>query len=293
MTVFISWSGKNSVSHKVASALRDWLPNVIQTVQPWLSNADIDAGAQWANEMFQAIKDTKVGIICVTRNNQSEPWISFEAGALAKAMESSRVCPLLIDLKPSDVTGPLTTLQMEQLDEEGLFRVLKMLNQHGGGQLLPEETLRKSFEKWWPDLERDIAIITSTQEPSKPLRNQQEILEEILNTVRSLAKVVPGEYNPVYHIDQPRQADVVREDIRNLQLFLTKYPALYEALFVLTSKIQYENEILVFTFPLEQKNRFETISKLPYVKTLRDAAFAANCKIKLVCDGEEVLVDFF
>lgn len=99
----ISWSGKESISNKVALALRDWIPNVIQTVKPWVSTIDIDAGAQWVSEMFVALKETKVGIICVTRKNQGEPWINFEAGALPKAMESSRVCPLLKDLKSSDV----------------------------------------------------------------------------------------------------------------------------------------------------------------------------------------------
>ncbi len=291
MTVFISWSGKNSVSHKVASALRDWLPNVIQTLQPWLSNADIDAGAQWASEMFQAIKEAKVGIICVTRSNQSEPWISFEAGALAKAMESSRVCPLLIDLKPSDVTGPLTTLQMEQLDKEGLFRVLKMLNQHGGGQLLPEETVLKSFEKWWADLERDIAKITSTHEPSKPLRTQQEILEEILNTVRSLAKAIPIDSRISASLERVLQFQ--REKLQNLKAFLKNHPALVEVLFQAKTHYDYENEELVFTFPTELKNRFEAISKPPYIDALRAATHAINSKIKLVCDGEEVLVDFF
>jgi hypothetical protein len=38
MGVFISWSGKNSTSYKVALLLRDWLPNVIrllsQTMTP-------------------------------------------------------------------------------------------------------------------------------------------------------------------------------------------------------------------------------------------------------------------
>jgi hypothetical protein len=103
MGVFISRSGKNSISYKVAMLLRDWLPNVIQTVKPFLSAVDIDAGSQWTSQMFQALKETQVGIICVTRTNQAEPWINFEAGALAKAMESSRVCPLLIDVRPTDV----------------------------------------------------------------------------------------------------------------------------------------------------------------------------------------------
>src|ERR1700730_2601051 len=144
MGVFINWSGKNSISYKVAMLLRDWLPNVIQTVKPFLSAVDIDAGSQWASQMFQALKETQVGIICVTRTNQAEPWINFEAGALAKAMESSRVCPLLIDVRPADVTGPLTTLQMQPLDKDGLFSVLKVLNQYCGSQPLTEEA---PFEK--------------------------------------------------------------------------------------------------------------------------------------------------
>ena len=189
MGVFISWSGKNSISYNVAMLLRDWLPNVIQTVKPFLSAVDIDAGSQWVSQMFQALKETQVGIICVTRTNQSEPWINFEAGALAKAMESSRVCPLLIDVRPADVTGPLTTLQMQPLDKDGLFSVLKVLNQYCGSQPLTDEALRKAFDKWWSEFETGLAKIMSAQEPSKPRRRDSEdMLEEILSRVRSIDK---------------------------------------------------------------------------------------------------------
>jgi hypothetical protein len=188
MGVFISWSGKNSISYNVAMLLRDWLPNVILTIKPFVSDVDIDAGSQWASQMFQALKETQVGIICVTRTNQAEPWINFEAGALANAMESSRVCPLLIDVRPADVTGPITTLQMQTLDKDGLLSVLKVLNQYCGSQPLTDEALRKAFEKWWEDFGTGLAQIVSVQEPSKPRRDPGDMLEEILSLVRSIDK---------------------------------------------------------------------------------------------------------
>lgn len=42
MKVFISWSG--SKSQEVAKILKQWIPCVIQSVEPYFSSADIDKG---------------------------------------------------------------------------------------------------------------------------------------------------------------------------------------------------------------------------------------------------------
>ncbi len=49
MKLFISWSGARS--EYIAEVLREWLPNVIQAVCPWMSASDIDKGSRWSSNL--------------------------------------------------------------------------------------------------------------------------------------------------------------------------------------------------------------------------------------------------
>ena len=79
------------------------------------------------------------GIICVTEVNQENPWLNFEAGALAKTLNQSRVCPYLIGMRPSDLKGPLSQFQSihadkndpETLESIGKFIDPPFLNESG------------------------------------------------------------------------------------------------------------------------------------------------------------------
>src|SRR5260370_13401202 len=105
MKVFISWSG--DLSKRVAELLKQWLPDVLQSVEPWISSEDIEKGTVWFGEISKQLDEISVGIICVTQANVNAPWILFEAGALSNGREKARVCPLLIDLKPETLNQPL------------------------------------------------------------------------------------------------------------------------------------------------------------------------------------------
>jgi hypothetical protein len=102
MRVFISWSGTRS--KRLAVHLHDWLGAVVQRAEPWLSDRDLEAGQRWNEEISAKLKDTHFGILCLTRENLAAPWLLFEAGALAKAIDSARVVPVLLGVARSDLT---------------------------------------------------------------------------------------------------------------------------------------------------------------------------------------------
>src|SRR5689334_21065180 len=122
--IFISWSGPRS--KHVASALRTWLPDVIQSARPWMSDSDIDKGSRGIEEISKALDTIQVGISCLTPENLAAPWLLFEAGALSKRIgDRSRLCTYLLGkLNKSDVPQPLGMFQHTIAEEEETRKML-------------------------------------------------------------------------------------------------------------------------------------------------------------------------
>jgi len=183
MKVFISWSKDRSLH--VAKALYDWIPGVIQKVEPWLS-AEIPKGIRWNAEVAKELDNSNFGIVCVTPENQAEPWLNFEAGALAKSVTTAHVCVYLIDLKSTDVVGPLKDFQHTRMDQEDTFRLMKTLNEAQGDDALPEKRLEDALSTWWPRLEEQLRNLPASKIPAPERRDQLSMIEEILASVRDL-----------------------------------------------------------------------------------------------------------
>lgn len=186
MDIFISWSGNRS--KVVAESLRDWLPKVIQRLKPWISASDIDKGTRGLMEISEKLGSMNFGIICLTPENLSEPWILFEAGALSKVLDKSLVCPILLDLDPSSVTGPLSQFQATKLSKEEILSLVKTLNKTLKDEKLLEKDLEEAFELWWPKLESEIYKIPSPDQKVEIKRSEKDIILEILRIVRGLER---------------------------------------------------------------------------------------------------------
>lgn len=181
MQVFLSWSGDRS--RAVADALRTWLPRVIQGIRPWMSDADIGAGARWLAEVSTMLDATGIGVVCITPENVSSPWLNFEAGALSKVLDQSRVCPVALGMSPGQVSGPLSQFQAVTLDKPGLLKVLATLNRTLDEKALPEGELIEIYEVWWPKLEEKLNGIPATHAPHKT-RQLEDQVEELLQISR-------------------------------------------------------------------------------------------------------------
>jgi len=180
MKVFFSWSGPKSL--ELATALRNWLPNVIQAVVPWLSSVDIAAGSRWQDEIAFQLRESKVGVIFLTRDNITSPWLLYEVGALSRAMESTFICPYLFGFSPSELKGPLVQFQATTADKNGTLSLVKTLNRALGDDSLEEKRLERAFELWWPELEQSFIQINSIEEKveSIELSPEQKNLEDKL-----------------------------------------------------------------------------------------------------------------
>lgn len=186
MKVFLSWSG--SRSREVASLLSDWLSCVIQVSRPWISTRDLDRGSLWFGEINDQLKDTTVGVICLTQENKNRPWILFEAGALAKGLSTSRVCTLLVDLAPQDIEDPLAQFNHTFPTKDSMLSLVRTLNNALGNIALDNRVLEQVFATYWPQFEKDFQQVIKDTESATPMkpRPKEDVLVEILENTRML-----------------------------------------------------------------------------------------------------------
>ncbi len=190
--VFISWSG--DLSQKLAEELRQWLPGVLQFVKPYFTPNDIEKGSRWGNEISTELSNSNIGIICLTKDNTHNPWILFEAGALSKNFDKAHVCPILFNLEPSDVTGPLTEFQATKFKKNDIKKLIATINSTDPQSQLEPDVLNEVFEMWWPKLEGKVTAIIKEEKgvATSEKRTDRDILEEILELSRLNVKRNPS-----------------------------------------------------------------------------------------------------
>ncbi len=210
MKVFISWSG--DLSKAVAEHLKKWIPCIIQSVDVFFSPEDIEKGENWDSKISQVLSDCKYGIICLTPQNVAAPWINFEAGAIAKSLDS-RVSCLMVNIKPSDIKGPLSRYQATKLDRKDIFQLISEINK-ATDQPLDDNRLTNAFNAMWAQLDQEINGVLSTYSVPQEDALENDPMEEILQLLRKISSTIssPQDLLPPDYFDflRERQSEANR-----------------------------------------------------------------------------------
>ena len=189
--VFLAWSG--SASQKTALVLYEHLPLIINAIEPYMSEEELDKGSRWSSEITGQLQLTQFGILCITPENIDSRWIHFEAGALSKVVTDSHVCPFLVGIKKSKLKDPLNMFQATICERGDFYKLIATLNETCGDSKLKDEQLKKTFDAFWPKIEKVIKSVeedltktevkNDTTKPSSPEESPSfngELIEELI-----------------------------------------------------------------------------------------------------------------
>ena len=120
--IFLSWSKERSFLF--ARALRDLMVQVLRDQGAPVAasdqrpgahlvtlSEDLPKGGNWFSNLADSLENARAGIVCVTPENRGSPWLLFEAGALIRCDVEVRLFPVLFDVLPPMLEGPLSLLQ--------------------------------------------------------------------------------------------------------------------------------------------------------------------------------------
>lgn len=191
MKVFISWSGE--YTQGVANELGNWIPSVLQNIETFVSSQDISAGERWQSKINASLLDMDFGILLLTKENFQRPWIMFEAGALAKNLDISRVVPIFCDGEELDLSKtPLFQFNHVKLDMQGVLGLLTSMYEFSTDILVKEDAFKRAFDIWWPTLEKALAELNDSEPLVKthPVLSVETRLEHIEHGLTDLLGVV-------------------------------------------------------------------------------------------------------
>lgn len=190
MHIFVSWSGERSKT--AALGLKSLLEDVFQEYVKVFISDHINPGESWAQRLRGELEQSHFGILCLTQENFQAPWLLFEAGAITKKLDSSRVAPYLIDeLPPAIDRSPLAQFQQARADREGTYRLVKSINEIRDAPK-QNDKLERSFARWWPDFEKTLTGLRVPDQTQPAQRSDRELLEAIVQRLDSLAQPRSG-----------------------------------------------------------------------------------------------------
>ena len=155
-TIFLCWSGTRS------KRVADGLGAALATL--WASlgldwdveySPQIAKGSIWFEQILANLGRANAAIVCLTPENADNPWMHFEAGAVAARLAQDpdgRVFPYLFRMGEYKLEGPMSQYQTTHATSEDTLRLVRDLLTDDQWQDWPPEARRL----WWAELEKTL-----------------------------------------------------------------------------------------------------------------------------------------
>lgn len=149
--VFISWSGEKA--NKYAEFLESMLDSVFSMQVNTFYSGKIESGTIWLEKINNALAESKVGIIVLTKESMKQPWVNFEAGAIFKADSSNvSVIPICVDIPFKELDGhPLSFFQSRYYFEwQSIMQLFEYLNRKLGWEykIIDLKEIKSKFDSF-------------------------------------------------------------------------------------------------------------------------------------------------
>lgn len=113
--VFISYSQKEAeIADELASLLRS------RGLSVFLAHQTIAVGPSWEEQVADAARSCRIGVVVVSRASSNSDWVRYEIGALWALRK--QVAPALIDVDPGDLPELLRKFQARPVSSPELRR---------------------------------------------------------------------------------------------------------------------------------------------------------------------------
>jgi hypothetical protein len=125
--IFISWSGNSAIAEAIKDTISASFRN--DDLSIFVSSESISTGEQWFEAIKNNLSDSKMTIVCITKDNISSPWLYFESGASSFHNFSAKrpLMVILFDVVLPD-NSPLSHYNYVKWDKNGFTKLMVDIN---------------------------------------------------------------------------------------------------------------------------------------------------------------------
>ena len=173
-TIFISWS--KPLSNKIAGSIKCCLETIFcDYIEAYFSEKDLESGILMQN-INSAMRRSEIGIICLTRENLSRPWLAYELGFMSGLR--IRVYPIMFGIDQTQIQNtlfaPLTVYDFEN----GLREVIRKVYEKLPYSSLLGTHFNNVFERALQDCFESIRNIIDNSEAETDIGGLSALLSE-------------------------------------------------------------------------------------------------------------------